>query len=96
MFTHAPERLRVKGVADVAVPGSDVRIRTARISGDGSIVRFGPDPEFPSSISQHWLDSHVPDMPEEQFDRLLARVRLKRWTKAEIASRVHPLRKGGD
>jgi hypothetical protein len=93
MFTHAPETLLVKDIADVAVPGSDVRIRAARISGDGSMIRFGPDPEFPSSINQRWLGTHVPDMSPAQFDRLLARLLLKRWTKAEIDSRVRPLRK---
>lgn len=93
MFTQAPETLCVRRVAEVAVPGSDVLIRAARVSGEGAMVRFADDPEFPAAIRDAWLAAHVPNMPEDRFERLLARLWAKRWTTSEIDGRVRPLRR---
>ena len=93
MFTYAPERLRVRGVADVGLPDCQVRIKASRIVASvGPMIRFGDDPEFPARIGDSWLKEYVPSMSDEQFERLLARLRAKRWSDAELATRVLPLR----
>lgn len=92
MFTHAPEMLYVRRIAEVELSASDVLIRAARVSGEGKMVRFGNDPEFPASIGGAWLAAHVPNMPQDQFERLLARLRAKRWSDTEIDERVRTLR----
>ncbi|HET6870892.1 MAG TPA: hypothetical protein VFH80_33590 [Solirubrobacteraceae bacterium] len=93
MFTHAPERLEVTLTADVKVPGTDRRVKAARIArAGGRMVSFHDPPEFPRVVTQDWLRTNVPTMSEDQFGRLVARLRAKRWTDAELAERVHPLR----
>jgi hypothetical protein len=92
MFTHAPEHLRVKLVADAVIPGAETRIKAARITGHGRLVRFADAPEFPRVIGDGWLREHVPGMGDDQFGRLVTRLREKRWTDDELAQRVLPLR----
>jgi hypothetical protein len=92
MFTHAPERLRIKAIATGAVGGAGMTLKAARISGAGDMVGFADPPEFPALIGQRWLEVHVPAMAEAEFQRLLVRLRAKGWTEPEIAQRVLPLR----
>jgi hypothetical protein len=93
MFTHAPEWLRIRQVAGADVGGSDMWIRAARIANSGgAMIRFANDPEFPAKLTQRWLEVHVPDMPDDQFQRLVVRLRMKRWTGTEIDTRIRPLR----
>jgi hypothetical protein len=68
-------------------------IRAVRVRGAGELLTFAEAPEFPERIDQTWLDAHVPGMDADQFDRLLARLRAKRWSKDEIETRVLPLRR---
>jgi len=92
MFTHAPERLQIRLIADVAVPGTDLMIKACRLCADGNLIRFADEPEFPQVIGANWLQAHVPSMPEDQFQRLLGRLRAKRWTEQELSDRVLHLR----
>lgn len=94
MFTHAPERLRIKAVCTVPVPGAAVTIRGARIvGGEGRTIRFASPPEFPQRITDHWLAQHVPVMAGDTYDRLIQWLRIKRWSQAELQTKVYPLRK---
>lgn len=91
MFTHAPATLIITPVASVPVTGG-WEIRASRVTGEGDPVRFADPPEFPQSINQAWLDTNVPGMDEKTYQRLLARLKLKRWTSSDLATRVAPLR----
>lgn len=93
MFTHAPSRLMIQPVAKTHTPSGGWEVRASRVRAQGPLVRFGDPPEFPPRISQEWLEERVPDMDEETFEKLLTRLRLKRWTEAEISGRVLWLRK---
>ena len=93
MFVAAPERLRIKHVGTAEVPGTDRLLKASRIVGtEGRSLALAEPPEFPQTMSQHWLESHVPEMPGDQYERLLAWLALKRWTPSDIAERVTPLR----
>jgi len=92
MFTRAPERLIIRAVADTPIAGTDRRIRASRVTGAGAMVKFAEPPEFPARIDDAWLREHVPAMPESQFERLIVWLRAKRWTDAELATRVYPVR----
>lgn len=94
-FIRAPKAIATRALADEEVKrsGERWRIRAASVEPSGPIVRFAPDPEFPTRINQPWLDQHVPSMPEERFARLLDRLKAKRWTPYEIETRVRPLRR---
>ncbi len=89
MFTHAHEKLAIAAVAAARATDS-WEIRAARVVGHGELVRFGDAPEFPRRIDQRWLAANVPQMDVAMFERLLLRLRAKRWTDAEIAQRVMP------
>jgi hypothetical protein len=91
MFTHAHAELVISAVAAARATDS-WEIRATRVVGQGELVRFADAPEFPRSVNQHWLAKHVPDMDADTFERLLLRLRAKRWTDAEVAQRVMPLR----
>ena len=91
MFTHAPARLAISQVAAIPVTNA-WEIRAARVVGQGELVRFADPPEFPPSINHRWLAASVPEMDEAKFQRLVVRLRAKRWTEGEIAQRVMPLR----
>jgi hypothetical protein len=94
MFTEAPQRIRTKHVVTEAIPGGGRTLRAARIvGGEGRAVTFARAPEFPQRTTDHWLSSHVPEMPRDQYERLIVWLRLKRWTEADLTSRVHPLRR---
>lgn len=96
VFTHAPERISVRAVSDVAVPGAQARIRVARVRAvPGPLIRFHDDPEFPALIRDQWLVDHVPLMPDDQFERLVQWLNLKRWTESDIAAKVLPYRHEG-
>jgi hypothetical protein len=92
MFTHAPERLRIKAVCTVAVPGAAVTILGARIvGGERRTIMFASPREFPQRITDQWLAQHVPVMPGDTYDRLIQWLRLKRWSQAELQTKVYPL-----
>jgi len=93
MFLAAPERLRIKQVATAPVPGTTRTFNASRIvGGEGRAIPFANPPEFPQRITQRWLEAHVPSMPDTQYERLLAWLKLKRWTAADLKSRVSPFR----
>jgi hypothetical protein len=93
IFTHAPEQLAIELLAEVPVPGTDHIIKIARVAlGSHRMIRFAPDPEFPMTISQRWLDEHVTAMPQGAYGRLIHRLRQKRWTDDELDTKVRPLR----
>jgi hypothetical protein len=93
MFTDAPERIRIKHVATAAVPATSQSIRAARIvAGEGRAIRFASPPEFPQRITSAWLADNVPHMPPDQYERLLSWLERKRWTNAELKTRVQSLR----
>jgi hypothetical protein len=93
-FTRAPEKFRVDRVATVALPGRPSwSVRAVAIEPAGSWIEgFADPPQFPARMSQRWLETHVPSMSAEQFGLLVAWLRLKRWTDAELDTRVFPLR----
>lgn len=94
LFTHTPRTLRVGRVSSTEIQAVDGNwlLRAASVTPHGPLVRFSPDPPFPAKINQQWLEQHVPDMAPQIYAALLGRLRAKRWTEAEIASRVAPLR----
>lgn len=92
MFTHAPATLEIVPVASARTLSGDWEIRAARVSGRGPLIRFAEAPEFPERIDQRWLIANISGMEDAMFERLLTRLRQKRWTDAEIATRVSPLR----
>lgn len=92
MFTHAPSGLVIAPVASAKTVSGDWEVRASRVSGDGPLIQFADPPEFPRRINQRWLAANVAAMDDETFDRLLAWLRQKRWTEADIVNRVLPLR----
>jgi hypothetical protein len=70
----------------------DFTIKVVQVEGMGELLRFADPPEFPERIDQKWLEAHIPAMDDSQFERLLERLRAKRWTSKEIEHRVLPLR----
>jgi hypothetical protein len=93
MFTHAPDQLAIELLTEVPVPGTDHIIKIARVAlGSHRMIRFAPDPEFPMTITQRWLDEHVLAMPQDAYGRLIHRLRQKRWTDDELDTKVRPLR----
>ena len=92
MFTHAPAKLHVQLVATAQVAGTPWIVKASRIRGGGELARFASDPEFPSRIGDAWLSANLPAMEEDKYQRLLHRLRLKRWTDEELASKVYPHR----
>lgn len=92
MFTDAPERLQIMSIVSAPVPKAAITLKASRVAGDGRMLPFASPPEFPAVIGQGWLVAHVPTMPPDQFERLLDRLRAKRWTEQDLAERVLPLR----
>jgi hypothetical protein len=107
MFVRAPERLSVRQLHSIPVDTVSGRwlLRASAVRCEGEIRSFvrrrssddhaslrwhGGD--FPTRISQAWLDQNVPVMGEDDFAGLLRRLRATRWTADEIATRVEPLR----
>lgn len=97
MFEQAPARLRVTRLASARLAGSEEEwfLQAVRVVGEGPMVPFASPPRFPATITQSWLDHHVHSMDEQTYDALLERLRVKRWTEAEISERVQPLRGTG-
>jgi hypothetical protein len=93
-FTRTPEEFRVERIAEVTLPGQPSwSVRAVAIHPGGSwIERFADAPAFPAKTSQAWLDGHVPSMSAEEFGLLVVWLRLKKWTDAELDTRVFPLR----
>jgi hypothetical protein len=93
-FTRAPRAFVVEEIAAHELrPGSEPwSVRAVAIQPYGWIEDFAPAPVFPQSIRQLWLNDNVPDMSDDEFDELIAWLRLKRWTQAELTARVYPLR----
>jgi hypothetical protein len=92
MFTDAAEQLQILSIVSAPVPKAGITLKASRVAGDGRMVHFASPPEFPAVIGQEWLVAHVATMPPDQFERLLERLRAKRWTEQDLAERVLPLR----
>jgi hypothetical protein len=91
-FEWAHAQLRFTLAGEAAVDGMDFTIKVVQVEGMGELLRFADPPEFPERIDQKWLEAHIPAMDDSQFERLLERLRAKRWTSKEIEHRVLPLR----
>lgn len=95
-FTRAPRRFAIEAVAehDLRPDREDWSIRAVAVTAEGGwIEEFAPPPVFPRRITQPWLDQNVPDMEGEQSAELVEWLRHKRWTDADLAERVYPLRR---
>lgn len=96
-FTRAPETFVVEevGVHELRRGGEHWSVRAVAVTAASRWIEdFAPAPVFPKTIGQPWLNNNVPEMSGEEFDELIEWLRLKRWTPAELAERVYPLRGG--
>lgn len=95
-FTRAPEQLSIEAVTEEKLAqkrGEPWLIRAAAVAAAGGWIEdFAPPPDFPAVIDQSWLTANVAGLSSAQFDRLIARLRKKRWTEEELRERVYPLR----
>jgi hypothetical protein len=94
--TTVPQAIHTELVAEIPLPGTEPwTIRAVAVEPDEQwVADFAPAPKFPSPVTAAWLRDNVARMDEPTFDEFLVYLRAKRWTPAEIADRVLPLRNG--
>jgi hypothetical protein len=68
-------------------------LRAVAVFGGQATVEFAEPSPFPRPITQKWLNTTVPEMEEQLFERLLVWLEKKRWTRQDLETRVFPLRR---
>jgi hypothetical protein len=93
--TRVPDHINVEAIDSISLAGHEPwTVRAVAVTpSDAWIEDFAPAPKFPSPMTKRWLQETVPTMADAEFEELLTYLQMKRWTSAELAERVLPLRR---